>query len=332
MCGNDRASYDLARSLREVIADRCGYYPEILCENTEIGRREISLTVDMGVSSLAKIEHDGEDVRIISDGIYGLSVASEKLYGMLFEGTTNGKAKLDISYSMSYTYASPSIEILNVVCDFPLDGNGMFMVQELAKLISESDGDVITFGASFSSDLLHPLKNNLDDRYYFIENVLSDGSVVPLLVDTSKISVVKETLSQANGLVRCELSLVQKYSGQSFAFVDLFAEEGATDCAGTVKRAFENTDDARVVIFASSDMHDAFDVLENGISVEYNSLINVGDMRSRCGVFGSTDLLKCSEVNMNTDLLEDTCFVNISMEKRYCDAFLKLIGSKDINN
>lgn len=332
VCGNNRASYDLTRSLREIIADRCGYYPDILCESKKSERREISVLIDDGLSSLAKIEYDGEDVSVTSDSIYGLSVASEKLYGMLFDGAVNGKVSMDIPYTMSYTYVAPRIELLNVVSDIPLNSNGILMAQELATIISNSGGDVVTFGAPMDIDLLNPLKNALDSRYHFLNITLSDGSILPLILDTSEYSVDKDDWSDSNGLVRRELSLAHRTGGHKFTVVSFFVADGAVDCAGTVKSAFENTDDARIAVFASSTRTDTFDVVENGISVEYNSLISAGELRSRYGVFCSTHLLECSEANVDTSSLKDTCLVNIGVEKRYCDAFFELIASKNIYN
>lgn len=330
VCGNDRASYNLTRSLREIIADKCGYYPDILCENTVSGRREISVGISNSVSSLAKIEYDGEDVNLASDSIYGLSVVAEKLYGIIFDGAAEGEANVDITCEMSYTYSPSRLELLNVAADIAPDTDGVDKAIKLARLINESDSAIITAGA-FHVDIWKLIENNLANKYYVIAQTLSDGRVLPLLVDTTVCSVESESVAETTALISRELIITHLDSGQRFVVLYYFGMDG-TDCTETVKNRLMTSDDACIAVFMSSMQSGSFDIMGDGISVEYNSMLSVGSLKYRCGIFSASELLDCSEVSLNIAPISDSCFMAMSTEKRYCDAFCGLIGSEYIYN
>lgn len=330
VCGEDKAAYALAGIFREVIADKCGYYPDILSEDNTAGRREISFEVNDSITSLSRICFDGEDIKITADSVFGLSVAAEKLYTMMTESSSNGKVSLDIEGERNYTYSHTNLSLINAVSDISADANGTNKAIELANYINGSGSAVVTMGA-LHADIWNIIKTNLSNKYTVSVETLPDGSMLPILVDFSVYSVDFESNSESDGSVSRKAYLTHKDSGQTFIVFELFAPD-ASKHTETVKNALSNAENACIAVFMSNDASTPFDVIGEHVSVEYNSGISSGELKYRCGIFSNADLLECSEVSVDKTLGTDVCVMSLSAEKLFCDAFVAIAGSKYIYN
>ena len=81
---------------------------------------------------------------------------------------------------------------------------------------------------------------------------------------------------------------------------------------------------ATVMLFDGVD--NSFDVGDNGVSVEYNSLVRVGDVRYRYGVFYRSDFVICSAERESSADTDFAAFVTVDAQKRYCKAFEELVN------
>lgn len=328
--GDSAAVCDIALKLREAIADKCGYYPDTFVGQRVAERREISFSVNEKLTSVARIEFDGEDIIISSDSIYGLSYASERFYSLILDGVTDGKSTVDIAYEMNYTYFDARISLLNVISDIPADTGGVDTAVKLARYITDTDSGVVTFG-TLNRDIWNVVKANVPNKYRAEEAAAENGDILPVLIDTSRYSVSSVVENTADGLFTRCFVLEDNDSRQRFELI-LFLNIGNADSTEAVKQRLVSDSGAYIAVFTSENYLTPLDVIGSGISVEYNSAVSLGTVKQRCAVFSSSELLSCSDVLYDSSVDTSVCTLNVDVRKNYCDAFIELVQSKNIDN
>ena len=104
LCGVGFENYDIvcdtqtsciAMAFRELLANKCGAYPDISSKDS-VGVREIIFKLSDGAQAgFCSVSYKYDDILIESDSIYGLSVAVCKLYDAIFASVTDGDGMMN---------------------------------------------------------------------------------------------------------------------------------------------------------------------------------------------------------------------------------------------
>lgn len=323
VCPDDKSSAvcTLVGMLREIIADKSGYYPDIEYSAVPTdGRREI--IVQTGERSrLARIRYDGEDVFISSDTVYGLSVAATELCNSLFDNAEQGKTRFDISYEITHSYFCTELSVITAISKANVTNGVLDEAEALAEKLKAAQSGVTAVGP-LDKDTWAVVKSNFFNGFSTYCTELSDGTVLPVIVDTAVFSVEEECSCPQNGLIEIKLSLTHKDSGENLNFYFFFAD-GNGEYASAVSECFSDTDKMSVAAFMSYGSS-KLDVFGTGISTEYSAPVTVEQSKYHCALFYSPYLLHEISGKDKCENISEGYFNGAVFQKRFCDEFLAL--------
>lgn len=324
---NGDAVHGLAHSLRELVADKCGIYPDVVASSKKKdGQREVFISVSGAKTGIYEIGFDGEDAFIVSDTVYGLSVAIERYYRMLTDNTQGEEVSLDAADAVSspYSCCSPELMMALMSLDRVADLHGA--AQGLADKIDCSESSVIALG-SFEREAWDTMTYRLPDRFSVELGTLSDGRVVPVLFDSLELDVRLKSTRTCVGVSVMIFELRTRSGGGEMDLIIFFGSSATSEDVSFINEVLSSNTNpyvASVMLFEDADA--LLDVGGNGISVEYNSAVKMGDQRCRYAVFSRRDGVICSDVRESVSEELFTRFIHVKSEERYCKAYTELIN------
>lgn len=323
VCSDDKgsASYKLVGMLREIIADKSGYYPDIEYSATPTdGRREI-IAEKCDRSQLARVYFDGEDVFISSDTVYGLSVAATELCNRLFNGAEQGKTRVDIPYEITRPYSCAELSVTTAISKYKYNSNNTAKAEALLQKLSAAESAVTAVGP-LDRDTWGYVKFGFHEGFYNNCVELSDDTILPIFVDTTVFSVENQRSGLHDGLVEINLLLTHKDSGELINFYFFFAESGG-EYTSVVTECFSEPDEMTVAVFMSYGSS-KLNVSGAGISTEYNSSVTVEHRKYHCALFSSSQLLHEASEEDKCENVSEGYFNGAEFQKLFCNEFLVL--------
>ena len=339
LCGFDFSDYqiayfgertgavaELAYNFRELVADKCGAYSEIVpLTETEDDKKEIILRIDDGIGfeGVVSITKAGEDVCITSDSSYGLSVGVERLYTLMLSDASDGSASLDINYELTYTYSASDISLITVVphSQYPKDKIDFSLA--LAKMINASDADVVSL-ASVDTDTLGFIVSNLDERFAAACVGESDRAVA--VYNSNKLSLSECSLS--NQMVT--LSFEIKSTGRKTrVYSVLETGDGERDSLiEALKEKLQGSDAPSLAVFYSRvSPSDEMLVSGNNIATQYNGIIG-NDGGCRHAIFTTANTLDCYQKELVEDRDGGYTVLSVRTRDLYSSEYLALLASR----
>ena len=213
----------LARLFVESVADRCGDYPRLVyCNGETDGSRELLLTLDSSAVGLSKIIYDGEDVYIVSDTEYGLSVAAFGLMERLFDdgGET---AEVSGDREISFVYETPRISVGYMEADVP-QGREMAYIVSIARYINNAGNDVTVISA-VDETLASELEGMVGGTYSLHYIRSDNGALAVAVYKTDCFSVKTASLTVGDGCNALELVLEDKENGRLYGVMEFFVTD-----------------------------------------------------------------------------------------------------------
>lgn len=323
---SDSAVRDLAYSLRELVADKSGLYPNVTCaDSPSDGKREVLLLVDGSKSGCYGISYDGEDVHITADTVYGLSVAIERFYQMIVVNSQGGVSRVELENSVEGTYSFCDPRVMLVSTRFDDSNDPYSDAQHLVDKISSSDRSIIALGP-LDIEMWDAITHRLPDRFSFETVTLEDGHIVPVLFDTFELGVKLNGVELRDGVSVMTLELKTISGEDEMQFLLFFGKHASSEDVSFLKEKLTALDVpyvAALMMFDGTD--ETFDIARDGISVEYNSVVRSGDKLYRYAVFSQTRAVSCSDVEESVCDKTAARFVCADYQKRYCKEYSWLI-------
>lgn len=321
--GKDSSSYTLLCMLRDIIADKSGYYPDIVYSATPAdGKREIIADRDER-SQISSIRFDGEDVFISSDTVYGLSFAATEFYNILLNTSEQGKVRADIPYEMTYPYSCAEIGVTTAISQVRIHNDNISSATALAEKLKENLRTVTVTGP-LDKDTWILVESCFSNGFDTYSVELSNQTVLPVIIDASAFEFEKQYSCPKDGLTEIKLLLKHKDSGENFDFYFFFGERDG-DYTSVVSECFSDAGRMSVAVFMSYG-NSRLDVCGVGISTKYNSSVTVEQCKYRCALFFNSNLLCDISGDDKFENGSDGYFNGVDVQKRFCDEFLALIG------
>ncbi len=330
VCQNtdNSSAKQLVSAFREYIANMSGYYPDIInSADACIGKREILFSAS-STKSTANICFDGEDICLNASSVYGLSVAAEKFYNILIEDSENGSANVNLNYERAYTYSYGDIELGSFILNTSFDDNGISDVSWLTSEINSSASSVIVCG-SIPSDLKDTLKKGLSNRFVMESIDISEEMVLPIIIDKTQLSYSFKTSLLDLSVLQIEFSFIDKQNQDEFDFLCFFnVENEHQELARDILNNFENPYIA--VCISDRGINVPLEIFGEGASVEYNSMLFSGALKTQLCIFTSENSFECTCVNTDSFGTEKMYSVSVSVRKKFCDAFVLISELQNI--
>ncbi len=114
---NSDALYDVAETLREKIADRSGYFLDIIYgdEYNEAGRRIfLGERTEYAEEALAYIVPDGHGIIFRAETVFGMSVAARNLYDMIFKDLEKGSCTCVVTAAKEVPYEETDFRVASM--------------------------------------------------------------------------------------------------------------------------------------------------------------------------------------------------------------------------
>ncbi len=335
LCGFELFDYDIVCSfgrgssealavykLRELVADRCGAYPDVqFGSSPRDGVKELVFSIDGDKNGFAEIGHDGEDVTVSAADCYGLSVGLENFYSRLFENVSDGRASLDVTYSMSFPYFLPKLELSTVLTDMPENGDVISVGMEIARSVPAS-ADAVLFGKTDKA-LWELIRSNLESGFTVKSAELDGDTVIALAYKQTALTCGELSVEDIGGVRVALMELTFVADGQSFSLYSYIEEQTdkRNDGTASLKSRLDAPEARAIAVYMCSD-NSPLELMGEGITTCQNASVTFGARMARVGVFVSGNALDCqwkgSEEIANGNILR------LNAQKRFCDAFIVL--------
>ncbi len=307
--------------LREILANKCGAYPDIRFSSTAAdGEHELVFVIDASNGSSARMGFDGEDFVISASDEYGISVLADRLYSLVLENATDKECRLGLENEISVSYVLPSISVERLNPKFDGSVSSHEAVELLKEKINRSSADVILIeeiNSNILSGLRVHVESNFDVNAYFHD----EDTATAFLSRSITVSQSELSAQSTDGMVALEL-LVQHVSDTECISVFSMLESNKTERENNenaLKQILESCEGRAISVFSCAD-NSELNASINGVSVCCNTSVRVGAEYRRVGIYVTSnntlfELLGISEESSVTSV----CF---RVSKSSCESFL----------
>ncbi len=325
LCRVDFGNYDIvcdtqtrriAMVFRELLANKCGAYPDISSKSTE-GVREIIFKLSDGAQvGFCSTSPQGEDVLIESDSVYGLSVAVCKLYDAMSASVTDGVGY--IASPLFYSYETTELSVMTAAID---SGDASALKNVLSQL-DTSYVDVMTVGivtkemwmisesyvTSGYSFKLHPIGS---DKYFPVIYNQASFEDIWLKVDETDDTVCVSVGKNENEV--CLVSMHEKTADNRQANIDALLDKVGKSPSGVV-----------ATFVGAAGYNSEFSVAREGVSVEYLSCVGEGSAAQAFAAMITDKIMDCDEISGTTIEGGEAFCIIATVRNIYCSEFLNL--------
>ena len=256
---------EIADSLRNTIADRCGVYLEVVSD-AEYAReaRMIEVGACFGLTlhpEDAYLAENENGIALYASNSYGLSELAKVLCGQLFDELTKGQtASWTLQGSQQVFCECPAVSVLNLASEWEMGRTPMADFVEFARWIAEMDADLMLLG-SMEEELWKMVKAALPSRIVFECVSLSNGTVLPVLFRNTEEPWMKVTpLSLSENVDLLEISLLKENKAFKLIYIleeaplDVQAIRGALHGDSDAAWILNGVDGCRSLVSAAGEM------------------------------------------------------------------------------
>ncbi len=319
ICTSPRAAADSkhALKLRELIADKCGAYPDICFETKSTdGVRELVVSLNQAEGGSASISFDGEDVVLGASDAYGISVLAQRLYSLMLSNIDGNKSVVNIENKLSVSYNSPNITFSTLVTNFDDEIRDTNLFKTFSQMVLSQNTDIIFFD-SIDAVIWNECEINFNN--YEIKTHNTDDSTVSVLAcKKSTLAVENLTVETAEGCVFFELDIKRISSGESESLC-VALETDSSKRTANLQSFKQRLDKSMAAMFVCADSG-ALNAADGNIFEHHNALLSAGQKIRRIAVLSSSSNTMLSL----EDIAEETqsARLNFTLGKNACEEFL----------
>ena len=316
----------LARLFVDFAADRCGDYPELLygSEGTD-GSRELLLTLDSSAVGLSKIVYDGEDVRVISDTEYGLSVAAFGLLERLFNG--EDKAEISGDREISYVYEIPRVSVGFMSATIADDGGAAGAVA-VTRYINDMSVEVLLIGG-VSDTLVAELEMMTDSGKSLHYIKMDNGDNAVAVYNGNRFDVKTMEPETADGCDAVSLVLEDKENGRLYGMLDFFVTNASNGSwADNVSEGLATSAGISFALLRTESVASDFST-PHGTVAEYSAKNDLNGGEGRVLGLVSAEGNALAQVTVEQVDEEMLTVVIADVRAAWCDGFFALASEND---
>lgn len=245
LCGFDIGDYSivsndtqLAKALRDAVADTCGRVLEVLSCDTVDGKKEIIFTIDENATQ-ALISKKNEDVVVSAANTYGLSLATAKLCKMIQSAETGGTARVDVTHH-SFLYENTELRVNYSMCNLSLSESELTKIISFAKAV-DACGDSVVVMSRMSGGVCSMVARQLSSEW----TVVDKGNGICFAYRNKTVRLVDTVQGNTDGLVSCDARFSLLASGQTYT-VSVLLSDGTEAAEAHAKAHVSELGDAMV--------------------------------------------------------------------------------------
>lgn len=321
VCNAETLEY--ARILADSVAQSAGYYLELRQGTPRDLLKEIVFVTDETADGAAYVECNGEDVIIKAKDTFGVSIAFAELYGKLFGGISQS-VDVSLPTQTTYPYSSPNIRVLGVLSEIGISEDNLAAINDAISYIKQNAADVVAFG-NIDPDVLDMIMLSLPSEYKIAVELDLGKDVMAVIYREGTVSADLEK-TEVDGLALIKLDIRHELSGEKYQslIVSGVSSVNAAEVSSTIAQNVSDVNNTFVLLTLPESESYASGFEVPNMTEKYNSPIYVGAVVRRVALLHGENI-NSGTVSADSNNLGTAVFISVTLDKPYCDAYLKNI-------
>ena len=319
VCNAETLEY--ARILADSVAQRAGRHLEVRQGAPRELVKEITLVTDETVDGAAYVECNGEDVMIKAKDTYGVSIAFAELYEKLFGGISQS-VDVSLPAQTTYSYNAPHVRVLSVLSEIGISEDNLSAINGAISYIKRNAADVVAFG-NINPDVLDMIMLGLPSEYKIAVELDLGKGVMAVIYREGTVSVNLEK-TEVDGLAVLKLDMKHEFSGEIYQSLILSGTStvSAAELSSVIAQNVRDVNNTLVLLTLpeSESFASGFEV--TNMTEKYNSPIYMRAGVRRAALLHGENI-KSGTVSADSNNLGTAVFFSVTLDKSYCDAYLK---------